>query len=524
KKVPAKAPWDEKGFKAPGDQPHSEGWREVFAAGGAMLRKQTKGNYPAPERIMACVYHGLQLQIDKALNFEARQFTTLFMDNVSKAMIRTLWFGRNAANKLEKRPKGIPDTEFTKVGVIGAGVMGASIASCTAIAGCDCVLIDVSDEAAQRGHQHVKDYVARQVSKRRMTQEEADAVVARVHPSTNYDDLKGAQLTIEAVFEDRGIKAKVTASTEAATDSQHVFGTNTSTLPITGLAEASERPEEFIGIHFFSPVEKMPLVEIIRGEKTSDHAAAVAMDYVKLIKKTPIVVNDSRGFYTSRVFGTYTREAFVMLTEGINPAVIENAGKATGMPMGPFELIDMVGVDTGHKITHETIKEVGEEEMIARGDPIEALQVLDWIVDEQKRPGQKAGKGFYDYDGNNKPTNIWPSVYERFPTKGQQPEMQELRRRFLHIQALETMRCMEEGVVTAADDADVGSILGWGFAPWTGGVLSYANDIGLPTFMNECEELAAKYGKRFEPPQILRDMVAKGETFYGSPTAAMAAE
>ncbi|MEM9840039.1 MAG: 3-hydroxyacyl-CoA dehydrogenase NAD-binding domain-containing protein [Pseudomonadota bacterium] len=523
-KVPAKAPWDEKGFKVPGDRPGTSGWQEVFAAGGAMLRKQTKGNYPAPERIMASVYHGLQLPVDKALSLEGRQFTTLFMGNVSRAMIRTLWFGRNAANKLEKRPAGVPDTEFSKVGVIGAGVMGAGIASCTAMAGCDCVLLDISEEAAQRGHQHVRDYMNRQVQKKRMTQEKADAVVARVHPTTNYNDLAGAQLTIEAVFEDRGIKAKVTAATEAATDASHVFGTNTSTLPITGLAEAAERPEEFVGIHFFSPVEKMPLVEIIRGEKTSDHAAAVAMDYVKLIKKTPIVVNDSRGFYTSRVFGTYTREAFCMLTEGVGPALVENAGKATGMPMGPLELIDMVGIDTGHKITHETIKEVGRDVMTEKGEPWHALDVIDWVVEEAQRPGQKAGKGFYDYDSNNNKTQLWKDVYERYPSDGEPRDLEELKRRFLHIQAIETMRCMEEGVVTAADDADVGSIFGWGFAPWTGGVLSYANDIGLPTFLQECEALAAKYGKRFEPPQILRDMVARGESFYSAPSVAMAAE
>ncbi len=520
-KVPAKAPWDEKGFKAPGEQPGTGEWTQTFAGAGALLRKETKGNYPAPARIMASVYHGLQLPFDKALSFEGRQFTTLFLGKVSRAMIRTLWFGRNAANKLEKRPAGVPNTEFTKVGVIGAGVMGAGIASCTAMAGCDCVLLDISEEAAAKGLQHVKDYVGRQVAKKRMTAEEGEAVVARVHPSTNYDDLAGAQLTIEAVFEDRGIKAKVTAATEAATDENHVFGTNTSTLPITGLAEAAERPDNFIGIHFFSPVEKMPLVEIIRGEKTSDKAAAVAMDYVKLIKKTPIVVNDARGFYTSRVFGTYTREAFMLLLEGVNPFLIENAGRASGMPMGPLELIDMVGIDTGLKIIEATIKEVGEAELIAKGEPLEAKQVLDWIVTECERPGQKVGKGFYDYDGSNKRADMWPEVSKRFPAKGEQPSVPDLVKRFLHVQTVETLRCMEENVVTAADDADIGSIFGWGFAPWTGGVISYANDIGLPTFLKDCEELAAVHGARFEPPQILKDMVAKGETFYPAPAAAM---
>ncbi|MEM9014513.1 MAG: 3-hydroxyacyl-CoA dehydrogenase NAD-binding domain-containing protein [Pseudomonadota bacterium] len=513
-KVPAKAPWDEKGFAFPGGPAHSRDWTQTFAGAGAMLRRETQGNYPSPQRIMACVYHGLQLSMDKALSFEGRQFTTLFMGDVARNLIRTGWFGRNAANKLTKRPKGVPDTKFTKVGVIGAGVMGAGIASCTAQGGCDVVLLDINQEAADRGKQHVVDYFARQVAKGRMTQEKADEIAGRVTATTNYADLAGAQLTIEAVFEDRSIKAKVTQATEAATGETHVFGTNTSTLPITGLAESAERPEEFIGIHFFSPVEKMPLVEIIRGEKTSDHAAALAMDYVKMISKTPIVVNDSRGFYTSRVFGTYTREGFQMLTEGVSPAVVENVGKATGMPMGPLELIDMVGIDTGHKITHETIKEVGRDVMEARGEPFESLAVLDWIVEEAGRPGQKAGKGFYEYDNDNKKTKIWPAVYERFPKKNSDIDVDELKRRFLHIQAIETLRCMEEGVVTAADDADVGSIFGWGFAPCHGGVISYVENIGIPEFLAECEVLAEKYGKRFEPPQILRDMAERGECFY----------
>ncbi|MEL7029229.1 MAG: 3-hydroxyacyl-CoA dehydrogenase NAD-binding domain-containing protein, partial [Pseudomonadota bacterium] len=510
----SKAPWDEADWCIPGGPAHGRQWTETFAAAGSMLRQQTNGNYPAAERIMACVYHGLQLSMDKALSFEGRQFTSLFRGDVAKHMIRSLWFGRNAANKLEKRPAGVPETRFTKVAVLGAGVMGAGIASCTAEAGCNVVLLDIDADAAERGRRHVADYFARQVGKRRMTAEEADAIVARVQATTDYADVTDAQLTIEAVFENREIKAKVTQSTEEVTGAGHVFGTNTSTLPITGLAEASSRPGNFVGMHFFSPVEKMPLVEIIRGEKTTDFAAAVAMDYVKLIKKTPIVVNDSRGFYTSRVFGTYTREAFVLLTEGVKPTLIENAGKAAGMPMGPLELIDMVGIDTAHKITHETINEVGIEDMQQRGEPFQALAVLDWIVEEQGRYGQKSRKGFYEYDDQEKKTRLWPEVSRKFPSRDEQPSIDELKRRFLHIQALETMRCMEEGVVTAADDADIGSIFGWGFAPFHGGVISYAEGVGLPRFLDECEVLAARCGPRFAPPQLLRDMVARGESFY----------
>ncbi|MEM1020624.1 MAG: 3-hydroxyacyl-CoA dehydrogenase NAD-binding domain-containing protein [Pseudomonadota bacterium] len=521
-KVPRKAPWDEASFTLPKEQPQSPEWTQTFAGAGAMLRRQTQGNYPSPQRIMACVYHGLQLSMDKALSFEGRQFTALFMGSEARNLIRTGWFGRNAANRLEKRPQGVPPTTFTKVGVIGAGVMGAGIASCTAQGGCDVVLLDISEDAAERGRKHVEDYFGRQVKKGRMTAEKAAEITGRVTATTDYKALEGAQLTIEAVFEDRGIKAKVTQATEAVTDDAHVFGTNTSTLPITGLAEMAERPENFIGMHFFSPVEKMPLVEIIRGEKTSDAAAAIAMDYVKLISKTPIVVNDSRGFYTSRVFGTYTREAFCMLAEGVSPAVIENIGRSSGMPMGPLELIDMVGIDTCHKITHETIKEVGWDVMMERGEPAKALDVINWIVEDVKRPGQKAGKGFYDYDDKNKPKRIWPEVYAKFPSNGAPVDVDDLKKRFLHIQAIETLRCMEEGVVTAADDADVGSIFGWGFAPFHGGVISYVETVGLPQFLADCDALAAKHGKRFEAPQLLRDMVAKGQSFYPNETAVAA--
>jgi 3-hydroxyacyl-CoA dehydrogenase/enoyl-CoA hydratase/3-hydroxybutyryl-CoA epimerase len=512
-KVQPVQPWDAPGFKQPGARPGSDGWGQTFIAGVAMLRGQTYDNFPAPKAIMACVYHGLQLAIDSGLKFEARKFLSLVTSPVSRAMIRTMWFGRNRANKLEKRPRGVPKTEFKKVGILGAGLMGSGIAIVTAEVGIPCVLLDMTKEQAEKGKANAAEYWKRQVEKKRLTPEKATQLLDRIHATTDYADLAGSQMIIEAVFENRQIKAEVTAAAEAKIGDDAIFGSNTSTLPITGLAEASKRPESFIGIHFFSPVEQMPLVEIIRGRKTGDRATAVAMDYVKAIRKTPIVVNDSRGFFTSRVFGTYTREGIEMLREGNDPAVIEHAGKATGMPMGPLEVTDMVGIDTAHKISKATLKEVGAEALKAKGDNPENLDVYSWLVETAGRTGQKTGKGFYEYEGR-KPVRLWAGLHERYPKGKKEADPAELRRRFLHIQALETVRCLEDKVVTAADDADVGSILGWGFAPWSGGVLSYIDMIGVPTFLAECEALAAKYGKRFEPPQLLRDMAAQGKKFY----------
>ncbi len=510
-------PWDKPGFQVPHTRYMDDMWLQTFGAGTALLRKETRGKYPAPQAIMSCIYQGVQLPVDAALKFEARQFVTLLKSPVSRAMTRTLWFGRNRANKLDKRPAGVAKTVFTQVGVLGAGVMGAGIAIVTAEAGIRCVLVDVSDEAAARGQAYAADYWQRQVAKGRISVAKKEELVARIVPTGDYAKLAGSQLVIEAVFEDRALKARVTRTAEEAIGSSGVFGTNTSTLPITGLAEASTRPARFIGIHFFSPVEKMPLVEIIRGQATGDEATAVAMDYVAAIRKTPIVVNDARGFYTSRVFGTYAREAFEMLHEGFAPALIENTGRRTGMPMGPFELLDMIGVDTAQKIGTSAAKEVGWEALLKRGENPKNLELLDWMVLEHGRVGQKAGKGFYDYGPDRQPTGLWPELARRFYRGAEAPDragVLALEQRFLHIQALETVRCLEEGVLMAADDADVGSILGWGFAPWTGGVLSYIDGIGVARFHADCQALAAKHGPRFEPPALLARMAVAGERFY----------
>ncbi len=512
-KVKPEQPWDRPGFVPPGPRPLDDAWNQLFTAGVAMLRAQTYDNFPAPRAIMACVYHGMQLPIDSGLKFEARKFLSLLTGPVSRAMTRTLWFGRNRANKLEKRPKGVPPTEFRQVGILGAGLMGSGIAIVSAEAGIPVVLLDLTKEQAEKGKNNAADYWQRKVEKRRLAPEKRAKLLDLIRPTANFADLAGSQLVVEAVFEDREVKAKVTKAAVEVVGSSAVFGSNTSTLPITGLAEATKHPDAFIGIHFFSPVEQMPLVEIIRGRKTGDRATAVAMDFVRAIRKTPVVVNDSRGFFTSRVFSTYTREAIEMLREGIDPIVIEHAGKSTGMPMGPLEVTDMVGLDTVHKISQAGLKEVGADAMRARGDNPENLDVYTWLVEKQGRIGQKGGKGFYEYEGR-KPVRLWRGIYERFPKGKKEADPAELRRRFLHLQAIETIRCLEEGVVTAADDADVGSVLGWGFSPWAGGVLSYVDMIGVPTFLAECEVLAKKYGKRFEPPRLLRDMAAQGKKFY----------
>ncbi|MEM7707293.1 MAG: 3-hydroxyacyl-CoA dehydrogenase NAD-binding domain-containing protein [Pseudomonadota bacterium] len=511
--VKPKQPWDQPAWRATPEVDSPE-WVQTFGAAVALVRGRTHGNMPAPQAILSCVYQGLQLPIDSALKYEGRQFVKLVRSDVSKTMIRTLWFARNEANKLGKRPPGIDPSDLKEVGVLGAGVMGASIAICAAEAGMRCWLVDVSQENAEKGKDYARDYWQRQVKKGRLAKAAMEERLEHIRPTADYADLKNAQLVIEAVFENRELKAKVTAQTEAVTSYQSVFGSNTSTLPITGLADASRRPESFIGMHFFSPVEKMPLVEIIRGEKTDDRATAVAMDFVAAIGKTPIVVNDARGFYTSRVFGTYGREAFEMLHEGIAPALIENVGRSTGMPMGPFELIDMIGIDTALKIYESARDELGQEAMEAQGENFYNLDLLSWIVNDSGRPGQKAAAGFFDYDGR-KTARLWSGLTERYPGTVANPDTEHLKKRFLHIQTLETLRCIEENVVMAADDADIGSILGWGFAPHTGGVISYGEThVGWQRFLADCEQFAASYGRRFEPNGLLRELASGQRQFF----------
>lgn len=510
----AKAPWDDKNFKMPGGVVHrGPGAGQVHTMANAMLAAQSYGNYPAQKNILSCVYEGTQVPIDAALRIETRYFINTQQRPEAKAMIRSLFLSMQALGKGANRPDGYPKTEFKKVAVIGAGLMGAGIAYVQAKAGIPTVLVDVSMENAEKGKDYSRRIVEKDISRGKTTKEKGDALLALITPTDSYDDVKGADLVVEAVFENEDLKAKITAQAEAVLGEDAVFGSNTSTLPITGLAKASKRPANFIGIHFFSPVERMGLVEIINGKETSEATLAKTVDYVLAIRKTPIVVNDSRGFYTSRCFGTYTREGMEMLAEGIKPAIIENVGRQSGMPMGALEVTDSVGIDTALKVTRATAEAMGQD---IQSDT--RTQMLAWLVEDNGRVGRKAGKGFYDYNEKGKPERLWPDLGKQIEVKVDEcpPALkQELKNRFLVRQAIEVARCFEEGVITDARDADIGSILAWGFAPYTGGCCSYIDLIwGIEAFVKEADRLADKYGDRFRPNDLLRDMAAKGEGFY----------
>lgn len=510
-------PWDKKGFKVPGGQGHMDPRiAQTFMAGNGMLQKTALHNYPAPQAIFSCVYEGHQVPMDAALRIEGRYFTKLLLDPTSTNMIRSLFVNKQAADKLVRRPKGIEKTQVKKLGVLGAGMMGAGVAYVSARAGMEVILLDTDQANAEKGKDYSVALVEKGVKRKKVSEEKGQALLDRITATTNYADLAGCDLVIEAVFESRDIKADVTKQTEAAEPNLPVFASNTSTLPITGLAEAFSRPTDFIGIHFFSPVDKMPLVEIIMGEKTGDEALARSLDYVQQIGKTPIVVNDSRGFYTSRCFGTYVSEGLAMIADRVTPALIENGGKFSGMPVGPLAVGDEVSIELGYKVREQTKKDLGDQYREQPGD-----EIVDKLM-EMGRLGRKAGKGYYDYPEGEK-KHIWPGLSENWAPAEEQPSLEEVKKRFLYRQAVEAARCMEEGVLRDVADGDIGAILGWGFAPFTGGPLSLIDTVGLEEFVRECDRMAQQYGERFAPPQLLRDMAEKGETFYGS-AAKQAAE
>ena len=509
----AVAPWDDKGFKLPGGGPYHPAGMQVFLMSPAFLRKQSYGNYPALNNMLKAVYEGVQVPMDAALRIETRYFVKTLMTPQAKAMIRSLFLSKQELDKGAVRPAGVPKSDPKKVTVLGAGMMGAGIAYVQAMAGIETVLIDISQEAADKGKQYAADIIAKRVSRGQMSKEKAEATLALITATTDYAHVKGSDLVIEAVFESRSIKAQVTKKAEEQLAPGAVFGSNTSTLPITGLAEASVRPADFIGIHFFSPVDKMMLVEIIMGEKTSQEALAKSIDYVMKIRKTPIVVNDSRGFYTSRCFSTFLTEGMAMLKEGYAPALIDNVGRMTGMPRGPLEMHDDVALDLSYKIAKQTAIDLGTAYVPNSGEDIVATMV------EGGRFGRKNGKGFYDYPaekGSSK--RLWSGLSDLAPVKVSEstPELvEELKTRLLYRQAVEAARCWEEGVVDDPREADVGAILGWGFAPWSGGPISLIESVGVAKFVETCDRLAEQHGDRFRVPQLLRDMAANGETFYG---------
>jgi 3-hydroxyacyl-CoA dehydrogenase/enoyl-CoA hydratase/3-hydroxybutyryl-CoA epimerase len=502
-------PWDRKGYKIPDGGVFSPKGHETFVAGNAMLHAKTGGNYPAPRNIASCVYEGLITDLDNGLKIESRYFVNCALSPEARNMIRSLFFSIGEANKLAARPKGVPEQSYRRIGVLGAGMMGAGIADVSADAGIEVVLLDTTAAQAEKGKAHAQAILEKRVQQQRMTAAQRDAVLARIHPTTRFEDLRGAELVIEAVFEDRAIKAEVTRQAEAVLAESAIFASNTSTLPITGLAEASARPENFIGLHFFSPVERMPLVEIIRGRRTSEACLARAMDFVRRIGKTPITVNDSRGFYTSRVFGTYVGEGLTLLGEGVLPALIENAGRMAGMPVGPLALADEVSIELMYKVRKQTRADLGKD---YRGNAASDA-VIDLMVEKLGRIGKKAGKGFYEYPADGR-KQLWPGLAQHFKPLAEQPGVETVKQRLLYVQSVETARCLEEKVVVDPRDADVGAILGWGFPPFLGGTVSQMHSLGLARFIAECDRLAQRHGDRFAPPRLLRDMAASRRAFY----------
>lgn len=504
----AQQPYDVKGYKVPGGKPNNPSLAKMLPIAPAMMRDKTKGTLPAPESILCVMVESLQVDVESAMRIETRYFVELVCSQVAKNLIGTFWFQLNEIKAGAARPKGFDSAKVTKVGILGAGMMGAGIAYSSACKGIDVVLKDVSAENAEKGKAYSQNLLDKKVKKKRLTAEQRDATLDRILATENAEDLAGCDLIIEAVFEDRDLKARVTKEAESQLAPSAVFATNTSTLPITGLAEASERPANFIGLHFFSPVDKMPLVEIITGKETSDETLAKAYDYVLQIGKTPIVVNDSRGFFTSRVFATFAQEGIAMLGEGIPAAAIENAAFLSGFPVGPLAVTDEVSITLMEKIRNQTIKdmqEAGEEYVLHPSDP-----VADRML-EANRPGKLAGAGFYEYPANGK-KHLWSGLKETFGGEAEF-ELQDLKDRMLYIMAIETARCMEEKVLTSVRDANIGSIMGIGTPVWTGGVLQYVNQIGLPAFVARAEELANQHGERYAVPQILKDMAKNGETF-----------
>jgi 3-hydroxyacyl-CoA dehydrogenase/enoyl-CoA hydratase/3-hydroxybutyryl-CoA epimerase len=495
-----KQPWDDPKYRMPGGTPSSPQVSQMLSMAPAMVVEKTRGLYPAPKAIMAAMVEGAYVDFDTALRIESRYLARLAVGQVAKNLI-SLFFNRTAIKSGASRPKDIPKWKAGKVGILGAGMMGGGIAYANAVRGVACVLKDVTQEKADAG----KSYSAKILERRKRDLKPLELITA----TATADDLRGCDLIIEAVFEKRELKAQVTKEAEPLLAAGGFFASNTSTLPISGLAKASAHPEKFIGLHFFSPVDRMELVEIIKGEKTSAETLARAYDYVLQIGKTPIVVNDSRGFFTSRTFGTFVQEGCAMLAEGIPAAAIENAARQAGMPVGPLEVIDQTSMSLSMHVMAQTVADLKAE-----GKPLPpehpGQKVIVKMVTELNRPGRAAGGGFYDYPKDGKKT-LWPELAKIFGKPDTKWDLQELKDRILYRQAIETARCLEEGVLMSAHDANIGSIYGIGFPAWTGGAAQFVNSVGVKTFVARADELAKKYGERFAPPKLLREKAAKGE-------------
>ncbi|HEX6852703.1 MAG TPA: 3-hydroxyacyl-CoA dehydrogenase NAD-binding domain-containing protein [Candidatus Polarisedimenticolaceae bacterium] len=497
----AAQPWDRDRYRIPGGEVQTPGGYQAFMAATALVQEKTHGNDPAPLAVLRSVYEGLQLPFERGLTIEAQHFARCLASPVATNTVRTMFSGLNEIRAGAGRPRDFAVATWRKIGVLGAGMMGSGIAYAAASRGIEVVLLDVDAAAAERG----RDAVAKILAKRA----DADRVLERVRTTSRMEDLDGCELIIEAVFEDRAIKEAVIRDAETRLPGNAIVASNTSTLPITGLARASQRPASFVGLHFFSPVDRMPLVEIIRGRETSPETVARAFDFVRALGKTPIVVEDGRGFYTSRVFSAYINAGLLGLQEGVAPALVENAGRMAGMPVGPLAVADEVGLDLILRISRQTERDLG------RRDDSPSAAVVALFVERLSRCGRKSGAGFYEYPADGTKL-LWPGLREHFPTSATQPPVAEVKRMLLHAQAVEAARAFEGKVVTSARDGDVGSILGWGFAPWTGGVFSYIDGIGLPRFVRECDELQQAHGRLFAPPELLREMAGEGRRFHGT--------
>ncbi|MDM8168654.1 3-hydroxyacyl-CoA dehydrogenase NAD-binding domain-containing protein [Roseovarius sp.] len=500
-------PWDEKGYKMPGGAPYHPAGFMTFVGASAMVNKETQGAFPAAKALLSAVYEGALVPFDTALKIEARWFTNVLMNPSSSAMIRSLFVNKEALEKGANRPD-VPDQRVKKVGVLGAGMMGAGISLVSAMAGMQVVLIDQKQEAADKGKAYTADYMDKGIKRGKATEEKKAAALDLITATTDYAALDGCDLIIEAVFEDPKVKAEVTKQALAHVGDDCIFATNTSTLPITELAKASDTPEQFIGIHFFSPVEKMMLVEIIKGKETGPRAVAKALDYVRQIRKTPIVVNDARFFYCNRCIIPYINEGIRMVAEGIAPALIDNAARQLGFPVGPLQLVDETSIDLGAKIARATKAAMGDDY------PDEAVDEVIFWMEGEGRLGRKSKAGFYDYDEKGKRQGYWPGLQDKYPRAEDQPDLIEVQHRLMFAQVLEAVRALEEGVLEDIREGDVGAILAWGFAPWSGGPFSWLDIIGAPYAAERCDQLTEKFGPRFTTPDLLRELAEKNQTFY----------
>ncbi|MCO8071468.1 3-hydroxyacyl-CoA dehydrogenase NAD-binding domain-containing protein [Acinetobacter lwoffii] len=499
-------PFDVKGYKIPGGSPSTPAVAQMLAIAPAMLRDKTKGCYPAPEAIMSAAVEGAQVDVDTALTIESRYFTYLATGQISKNMIGTFWHGLNAIKSGASRPQGLERWKATKVGILGAGMMGAGIAYATASKGIPVVLKDISIEAAEKGKAYSQKLLDKKFAQGRLSAEKRDQVLSLIQTTASNADLAGCDLIIEAVFENPTLKAQVTQEAEQYLASNGVMASNTSTLPITELAQASKNDQNFIGLHFFSPVDKMQLVEIIKGKNTSPETLAKAFDFVQQIGKLPIVVNDSRGFFTSRVFGTFVQEGLRLLAEGVHPARIEMAALKAGMPMGPLAIQDEVSLTLSEHVANERYKALEAQGQTITKSP--ADEVIHSMIHEFNRKGKAAGQGFYDYPADAK-KQLWSGL--SYWKKDNDISEQEMIDRFLFVQALDTVRCLEEGVLESVVDANVGSIFGIGFAAWTGGAVQFLNQYGLAKAVTRAKVLENKYGERFKAPQLLKDRAAHAQ-------------